>query len=354
MQYGAIVGQTFQLLWREKRLWLFGIVGVLFTVAGVTAYYGFSMTSMQMFMASSAEIMANPLAVDDSAWGRLFGPVLVSMLGGVSLILLMSLLGYIINLFMRGATIDQAREAWEGHPTDFSAGVRAGVRQSARLFLLDMLWSLPGLLIAIAVSICAIAAMVGGVAAIDQDSGGGVMVFMASFIGLMCTVGCAVLLIYVARALFAPMMTQSLLQRQAGLGAAIRDGWNLSRNNLGAMLIFALVMLAGYLAVYTVMQVASLPLSFFGMGNMMVGFNTMLESPRAVTPQIIGGLGVLVGTLIYGLGMLLATSFYQSYGLVMYAQVYRELTMGRKPELVAVDNAAADAVTPAGQPDAAA
>lgn len=328
MHYGDIVGQTVRVIWRNKILWAFGVIGLVLTITTYSLYAAAILAGQQWLMGMMADLAASPAAMEDGAT-RAMGSAMLLFLGGIGLVLLLALAGYVINLVMRAATIDQARQAWEGHAPAFAAGLRTGARQLLRLFLLDLLWFLPMLAVTLLVIGGAATAFVGSMGALQNESAAGFMSFMTAFIGLICSVYCVIFVMAAVKAVLAPMMVQSLIQRQAGLGAAIRDGWNLARNNLGVMIIFALVMLGGYLAVYTLMQVAGMPLSFVVMSGYMSNINALMAG---AAPQVspVSGLGMLFGVLVMALVMLAAASFFQTYGLVMYAQVYRELTMGRQ------------------------
>ena len=66
---------------------------------------------------------------------------------GMGLWLIVGLLGSIVNLVIRGATMNEASIAWGGGRTEIGRGLSVGVGRGVYVFLIDLLWLLPGLLL---------------------------------------------------------------------------------------------------------------------------------------------------------------------------------------------------------------
>ncbi len=125
MPYGEIFMGTFAQIWRHKRLWLFGLLGVLISSVGLAIYQLFQARwqsdwfGMMERMAENPDVFPQGLASDmlsKMAW----------LWAGLGLLLVCTLLGYVVNLIMRGATMNEAAIAWAGGSTQTGRGISTG------------------------------------------------------------------------------------------------------------------------------------------------------------------------------------------------------------------------------------
>ena len=68
---------------------------------------------------------------------------------------------------------------------------------------------------------------------------------------------------------FAPLMYQSAVAGRRGLGAAISEGWRMAQANLGAMIIFAILLWVCGIVLEMLVSVRHLPFSLPWMAGWM-------------------------------------------------------------------------------------
>lgn len=237
MPYGEIFSGTFRVLWREKRLVLLSLLGIVLTAlstgistGGATGWYG-----------NFIRIMSDPALLQSDAVPNELVSSMTLLFGGIGIAMIFRLIGYFINLAMRGGVISEAARAWRGGHVEVGRGARRGAHHALRLFGLDIVWILPAIiLIGGVIMLVVTPAVLGNSSASDSTlsglAGGG---FLLGF----CTIICLTFLYAILQAVFAPLMYQSAVQADRGLGHAIKEGWALARANLGSMFIFALIIL---------------------------------------------------------------------------------------------------------------
>jgi hypothetical protein len=348
MPFGELFTGTFSQIWRHKRLWLFGLLGLALTSLGLLVYQVFQYRWQSDWFTTMGDVMKNPGMMPE----RYFSTMMSSMVWlwvGMGIWMLVGLLGYIINLVMRGATMNEAAVAWGGGRTQTGRGISAGAGRAAYVFVLDLLWLLPGLLLACG-GVGALAAVIAAVAAASEGGNDAAGVIILTIIGALCCVFCLALLVGLLSAVFAPLMYQSAVAGRRGLGAAISEGWQMAKANLGAMIIFAILLWVVNIALGMLVSLLTAPFMLPWMSSWMRGFSGMMASAsRGMPPQMpqFGNTGwLLVATLVSGILTWLTASFMQSFRLTLYAGVYRHLG-GRsdavEPEPLGPDDAAPEA-----------
>ncbi len=326
MPFGEIFTGAFERIWRHKKLWLFAMIGLALTGAGMLVYLLFAAQWLGGYFTFMSRMMRNPQVMPQAAFSDLMRSM-SALWAGLACMGMLSVIGYIVNLIARGAIIGEASRAWRNERTDYRRGLRWGSRRAVYIFLLDLLWWLPAVVLAIGGAIAFVLLIAVSAAASDSNTGGGLIA--TSWIAFFCCGGCAFLLYYLAFALFSPLMYQSAVAGDRNLGSAVQEGWSLARANLGAMIIFWLLLLLVGFVLYIVQQavatIFALPLlsSWFGsMGSMLDGFT---RGAMPVFPALSGPLLVLSG-LVSTILWFLITTFTQTLNLTLYGGVYQHLT----------------------------
>jgi len=326
MDYGKIIGETFGVIWKEKKLWLFAIIGLSLSALSTGLYMAWYFDWYGNFLSnltgSAFPYSGNP----EMIMRRMIGSM-GWLFGGMSFMLCASLIGYIINLVMRGGSIAEADLAWQGESVDVGRGARRGASHGLHLFIIDLLWwVLPAVLVFGGMA-CGLLFMFGGIAAGESagDETGAVFAMLGSMFAFFGVMACLGILIAVLQGIFSPLMYQATVLGGRSPGDAIKEGFSLARKNIGPMVIFLLVMFALHVGVQFIIQLASLPL----MGGWMSSwFGLMMSMSEGATPQYAGPNAVLLflGGMTVAAATLLGRSFSQTFGLTMYARVYRQLT----------------------------
>jgi hypothetical protein len=326
MPFGELFSGTFGQIWHHKRLWLFGLLGLALTSSGLLVYQVFQYRWQSGWLTTMGDLMKNPGMMPE----RYVSTMMSSMVWlwvGMGLWLIVGLLGYLVNLVMRGATMNEASIAWGGGRTKMGRGLSVGVGRGVYVFLIDLLWLLPGLLL-----MCGgfgVFAAVIAAAAVSDGSGEAAGAVILSIITALCCIFCLALFVGLLSTIFAPLMYQSAVAGRRGLGAAISEGWRMAKANLGAMIIFAILLWVLNIAFGMLVSLFSFPFMLPWMSSWMQNFSGMMESAsRGVAPQMpqFGNTGwLLVATLVSGILTWLTASFMQSFRLTLYAGVYRHL-----------------------------
>lgn len=327
MNYGEIIVDSFHVIWREKKLWLLGIIGLCIGAIASGSYMASWFNWQSNFMASLTDpgflASGDPEEMIRTILGRMGG-----LVGGMAIMGCASVIGYIVNLVMRGATIGEAGRAWRGDSVDISRGASAGAQNGLYIFLIDLLWWIVPALLMLCGAIAGIilfATGLGVVMSAGEESAGAVFASIGTMFAFAGVLACVAFLVAIARGLFGPLMYQSLVLGDNSLGDAIKEGWSLAKNNLGPMVLFLLFLFVLQLVLQMIIQFASYPL----MGVWMAGWIGMrvglVETGILAPPSLGNSLLLVFGGLFVALVTLLVNSFLQTYALTLYARVYRIL-----------------------------
>ncbi len=227
MPYGDIFVGTFQTIWRHGRLWLYGLLGNALMVIGSLVFSA----SMFAFMTSVLRPTRLPPAIS-SPFSSAAGALLV---GGMCAGILLWLASYVLNLYMRAATICEAAAAWAGSATDTRRGLRNGRTRIIYLFVLDLLWAVPILVILVGTYVVGLIAWIGaigGLASTRNQSAAGVGALLG-FCGFFCCLFLLGIAIAMVVGIFQPLMYQSAVQGRRSLGRASSEGWALAASTSG-------------------------------------------------------------------------------------------------------------------------
>jgi hypothetical protein len=327
MPFGELFTGTFVQIWRHRRLWLFGLIGFALTSIGMLAYQLFQYRWQSEWFTTMGDAMKNPGMLPDWYFNTMMSSM-VWLWAGMGIWMVVGLLGYLVNLVMRGATVNEAAIAWGGGRTKTGRGLSVGVSRGVYVLLIDLLWLLPGLLLMCG-GFGAVAALIAAAAAASNGGNDAAGALILTIITALCCLSCLVLLVGLLSMVFAPLMYQSAVAGRRGLGAAISEGWRMAKANLGAMIIFAIVLWVLNIALGMLVSLLTFPFMLPWMSSWMQNFSGMMESAsRGVPPQMpqFGNTGwLLVATLVSGILTWLTASFMQSFRLTLYAGVYRHL-----------------------------
>ena len=327
MPYGEIVNTSLKLLWKEKNLWFFSLAGLALGSLGSLIYTLFYAGAQGAILRNMGDWMTAPSGAPDEFVAQMM-QFYGAMLGGGAIALCGALLGYIVNLIMRGAVISEAGKALVGESTDFGRGAREGANKAVSIFLIDLLWWLPAILVGLCVGGAFVAMflnLIGGAAAGNMEDASAAMSALGGVFATMLAMMCVMLIYGIVLGIFAPLMYQALVLDEKSVGDAVRAGWNLAKANLGPMFVFLIIVVAARLALAILMQIIMAP---FAGAWMMTWFQSFEDIGQGLPPSfnpMSAAMTGLMGVVGVALG-LLVNSFMQSFSLTMYANVYRRLT----------------------------
>ncbi len=190
MDYDKVIGQGFSAVWRHKSLWALGCIGVMLAGlgSGVSAAFQLNWQAdlyQTFFSLFALEGEMSPQEAQE--FFRTFMGPMVGVYATAGLAMLMAFLSYLVSLVTRGAIIDQAASSATTGTVDWRQGLQAGLSRAPYLFLIDLAWWLPGIVLFGGLFACGILGMFGSIAAtVDQTGEPKMGVFFASIIGFFC------------------------------------------------------------------------------------------------------------------------------------------------------------------------
>jgi len=326
MDYGKVINQGLSAVWRHKALWLLGCLGVVLGGLGSGFNSVFQIRwqlDLQRKMLLNLQLLEGQGPMTPQQFEEFWRALLGSMAGFfavMGLLLLLTLLGYLVSLVTRGAIIDQAASAAATGTVHWRQGLRVGWNRAPHLFLIDMVWWLPSMVLFVGLFACGFIGLFSNLMATANRTGEpNLGVFLAFTIGFPCLLVVLALVYAVVRGLFAPLMYQHAVQRRAGFFESVRTGWRLAAANLGPMFILLLVMFVLGLVLGIVIMMFMLPLTWLGLG---LGY----ARPLGELPGVLQVVPLLLIGLAFTVVYTLLGGFVQAATLSIYAHAYRELT----------------------------
>jgi hypothetical protein len=324
MNYDRVIGQAFSAVWRYKSLWLLGCVGVLLAGLGSGIGSAFQLNWQADFqrnlLSTMFDLEREMTPQEAQEFFQTFMGSMVGIYAVAGVAMLMAFLGYLVSLVTRGAIIDQAVSAATVGTVDWRRGLQVGLSRAPYVFLIDLAWWLPGIVLIGGLYVCGLLGIFGGIAAtVNQAGEPNLGVLFGSIIGFICVFLCAALLYGLAMGLVAPMMYQHTVQRRAGVFESIRAGWRIASANLGPM--FILLVVSFLLTVVLTIGTSIFSLTFSGLGLSFMFSRPLGELPGAVRlgSLLLAGLGyAVVYTLLGG--------FVEAVRLAIYTNAYLELS----------------------------
>ncbi len=336
MPFGEIFTGSFQLIWRHKKLFLFPVIGMALYALGLFIYQLAGAAWLARYFDWMNAMMRNPETLPTDIMGEFFGGM-AAMWVGASIFLLFSLLSYFINLVTTSGLILEAGRARESEAVDVGRGLRDGLGRAGHLFLVQLAWLVPGLLIGCGAFVSFFLLLVGAGAAASEGNDTASGILGISWLVCICGAFCLGLLYALLAGVFQPLMAQSAVAGRRSAGQAIREGWALARANLGGVIIvwllLALVLFGVTILLQTITTLVSLPLT----GVWFAGFGRMMEdAQQGVMPQFprISGPLYIVTSLFSLAVTLVGMWLLQTFTPVVWNGVYRHLT---RPAVVATD-----------------
>jgi hypothetical protein len=227
MNYGYIVNRAFQIAWRHKSLWVFGLF------AG--GFGNFNLDAFTHFLnPDSSEIGAVPNIAPE-------------ILGALVLLgVLFSIIFIVAYCIAAPALVDGVNRVERGGVYRFGSSFSAGVDNFFRFFGLGVLFFLTMFgVVMIFVVLGIIAAIMAGVSMSEASAGSAVaLVILAVLVALPLFI-----LLYLAIMTPFTLAQRVIVVRNAGIADALSEGWLLFKRNFGKSFVIFLIHLGISIAV---------------------------------------------------------------------------------------------------------
>jgi hypothetical protein len=328
MRYGEIIQRAVRITWRNKAMWIFGVLLAMFGGMGgmrggpTGPQFSFGGTDMShWFRGLPFRGMPGPM-VD---WGALAAAGLV-VLGLLAIVgIFLAIVGIIVRYTSIGALIGMAAEEQAGlHPT-FNDGLRRGWRRLLTLFLIALVIGIVGFLVGVVLVLVFIAlGAVIALPAVAMFSAGGGWIAVGVIWSVVLGLGLIALAIVVAIIVAAAFTIVSeyayraaVLQHQ-GVFDAIGTALALLRTRFwrsaGIWGLLALIQLA--------IMLVLLPVALAIGGAIVAVMAALSAAARSGIPALVLGLPLLLVGLVV---MLVAGGIYTVFESTAWTLFYLEL-----------------------------
>ena len=325
MDYGAILKKSWEIVWRHKILWLFG----LFAGAGSAVSFNYNFGSGNRSTGSSTGL-PQTAQTDWLAFQRFLEQNLGVMIIAFIALFLFGLLFWIISVAARGGLIHLANEAEAGREVRAGDGWSTGFHKWGRVFGIEFLVALPALLLAFV-----LAAVLGVTAVAVLRSGGTQEAFGRAVAGLACggicfvvVFGIIVAILSVVLGMIAQIALRYAVLQDQRVMDSLKQGW---RDLWGRRGVFTMALIQ------------------FGIGiayGIAVGIVAVILVVPAVIAFIAGGW--LVGSVMIAVAVLVLvvpSSVYSAFCHSVWTLFFRRMT-GMEPTPVAAYPAPAPPAPP--------
>ncbi len=225
MDYGKVLSRAWQITWRWKVLWILGFLASLGGGGGGGSSYS----------GNGKEWSTSVDRIPTEIWVLIIAAVCVAILVGIAL--------WVISIIARGGLIAGVQQIEDEGSTTFLQAWRVGRKRFWTLFGINILVTIPILILVIA-SVAIFVAGMGGTGAIAASRGEDTMwaVLLPTILcgGTLC---CGTLLVGIVLSVVQIYAERAAILEGLGWIEALKRGWQVIKANIGPTIIFWLIFL---------------------------------------------------------------------------------------------------------------
>ena len=263
MDYGQLLRDSWQIVWKNKFLLILGFLAALGGSSGAgssNSNIGFSGDEIPPDFAERADVFL-----------ALFAPFL---LGLICLGILVAIVFWLIRLTAQAGLISAAARLEDGEKVSLGEALGAGLSKLGRMIGIYIL--LYGPFILLVVVIVGLALLLAGAAIGYEFSNASealesVIASLAIVIACVALLFCILLPLVLLVSIFMPFVQRAAVLEDLGVTASVGRAWQVIRSNLGESVIVVLLMVAISIVYSIGMLVVMLPLAFLAIGPSMIG-----------------------------------------------------------------------------------
>ena len=343
MNYMQILKRSWKILWAYPALWVFGIILAL--TAGASSSSGSNNGSGFKFSGSNP---TTPSGTPSGQWGQVtdffnrigdqlsqyfnnpgnLNTIIGLVIGLVCLGVLVSIL-FTIGKYVSQVALIRMVDGYEtsGEKVTWKQGFRLGWSRSAwRLFLIDLVIGLPIAIVFIVMFGCAFLPLILGF----LSGGTPTLINIIPTIGMVFLVIFIIVVVSVLLALVMQVMYRVSVLQDKGVFEAIREGWQMVRQNLKSVFLMWLILVGLGIGYGLVTIPVALILVVFGIivGGLVAAALYLIVHAAAtvvagiITAVIVGG---LLFILVLALPLLFLGGLKETYFSTTWTLVYREI-----------------------------
>lgn len=321
MDYGEIITRAWNITWKNKFLWVLGFLAALTSASSNNNSFRYSMNESDFMNDPQTAAQMGALAM---------GLMCVFMIIGFIL--------WLLSVAARGGLIQGVNRVDDGEKVTLGEAFSAGTSAIWRLIGVYLLAYLPMIIFGVVVAgvmVMAIGSTV-AVGAMAQDPSE-IMNIVAGSMGMlwmcMCVLICVMIPVGIVLTFIAEFAARGTVIQELGIIESLSHGWNIFKNNLGAVILLWLLMLVIGIIVSIALGMVMVPLAFVIFAPMMTSFmNDGAMSGLNMAWSIMGG-------LCLGIFGALLMSVIQTWMSAIWTLAYKEFT-GKDPKHLPVEKVA--------------
>jgi len=324
MNYGNIIRDSFNIFWKHKILWLFGIILALVG----QGEYGFSVNYQERYSypTGKGEIPDIPNPFDNSFFRSFFENPLPYIIGFGILALLWWVISNFVGWLSQGALIGMVDEIEHTGTTSIRSGWQVGKNRVKTLFSLAVVFALPQLIIFLPVFIGVFLffsqfldvfgpGFSGKFPAPEQMEQKMASIFPLFFAGFACffPLMCIGNIIGWVLGLLNKIAARSCVLENLGMVDSIKRAWYITRKNIGYTLLnwFILVVISG----------------IFGLVGAMLGLVLWMPTGRALLHNEWSTLSIVTAILMgfyFLIVVIVIGGILNSFNSTLWTKLYQE------------------------------
>jgi len=247
MQYGTLLSRAWNIIWRNKVIWVFGFLAALGSGNGGGINWRGNVRDFNVPLPGQQGGGNLPPAVE-----RLLTQLLADQTLLITIAVAIVCIGVLIGLILaflsalgHGGMVEMVREADETERTSFGTGWNTGLRRMLRVFLIRFLLGLPPAIIIIAGLIPFAATFLPllaqpGARDAQRLFAGGVLTWLFACFAPACCIG---VLLTIPLGVLETLSIRALVLEGQGIWGGIRRGWAILTGNLGEVVVVWLIFL---------------------------------------------------------------------------------------------------------------
>ena len=304
MEFGKVLARAWEITWRWKVLWIFGLHG----------------QSGQGWGSSSSSWSFNGQDFSNQGWTQSPPDAIWAAIGGVLLaaicvLFILAIVVWVVSIISRGALIAGVMQVEIEGKTSFRQAWGAGLRRFWTLFGLSFLAALPILVLVIVGLVVFGLGIAGGVGLLQIQEAAGIGTIVLVSLTFACLMCCGLFVLGIVLNQIRVYGERAAILEGLGWIDSFKRGWQVIRDNLGPTIMLWLIFLVLGLVI----------------GAFLFGLTLMLMTPTLVFLGITDGsewsfLPLLCGGLIALVLFALINSVVTTFTSATWTLAYRDLT----------------------------
>ncbi|MBI4788019.1 MAG: hypothetical protein HY782_13355 [Chloroflexi bacterium] len=322
MDYGRLITRSFQVMWRYRALWLFGILLALFGGGGANFNVG-------NYSFGDGDGRGGPGGIAPNLPPNFAELIVVIVAAAICIALILVVLSIIVRLLSRGALVGLVAELETDQtiPT-VRRGFRIGADRFKSLLGIALLVNVPLFVVSFALIVIAAVPLIASLIPLIGAAGGRapdelIRVVIAGAFGSVLIFCCVIILLILVQLVIRPFyefFVRACVIAQRGAMDSIREGYRLVRANLGNTIVLYILLIGIEIGFGILMIPVGLILIGIPVGiGIAIGIAMNSAVPGIIVGAIIGIPMLLILLFVSGLFRVFESTYWTEGYLAMSA-----------------------------------